>query len=225
MKKNFSSKILALFCICFSISTHATVRDGLYLGAGAGVSYDQYDLSTRYSIPGLTVNNKSNENNVLGNVFVGYGYTAPNAFFVGGELGGYFPNHSVTLQNRFDLNLPYSRVNDKLTLRDMVTLDLLPGYAITQNLLLYGRTGLSYGGLSLNQSSPIFAKEFTQNENLWGGRFGVGGTFALDEHFGISVDYFYTAYQNMSFYKTSYYSQFTANPSSDYVGMSVLYRI
>lgn len=225
MRISYPNTFLALFCVFFSVLAQATIRDGFYLGAGAGVSYDQYDLNTRYAISSLTSTNKTNENNILGNVFVGYGYTTPSAFFVGGELGGYFPNHSVTLQNRWDLNYPYTHVNDKLTLEDAVTLDLLPGYNITQNLLLYGRTGLSWGGMSIHQSSPLLAKEFSQDENLWGGRFGVGGTFALDNNLGISVDYFYTAYQNMSFYKTPYQSQFTANPSSDYIGLSILYRI
>jgi outer membrane immunogenic protein len=225
MKKSCPNTLLALFCIFFSMLAQATIRDGLYFGAGAGVSYDQYNLSTNYAISGITATNDSNENNVLGNVFIGYGYTTPSAFFVGGELGGYFPNHSATLQHRFDLNLPVSHVNDTLTIHSAVTLDLLPGYAVTDNLLLYGRTGLSYGNVSLHQSSAYLFKDFTQEENLWGGRFGLGGTFALSNNLGLSVDYFYTAYQNMSFYKTPYHTQFTANPSSDYVGLSILYRV
>lgn len=225
MQKIFSFNIFALSCLFLSISAQASIRDGLYLGAGAGFSYDQYDLSTRYSLSGLNTNNHANTNNVLGNAFIGYGYTSPSNLFIGGELGGTFPNHSITLQDRFDLNLPHSYVKDQLIFEDAVTLDALPGYAVNPNILLYGRTGVSHGSLSLNQSSPILAKEFTQNENLWGGRFGVGGTLAIDDHLGISLDYFHTSYQNMNIYKAPYDTHFTANPSSDYVGLSLLYRL
>ena len=212
--------------LVFSIPIDASnTRDGLYLGAGLGLSANEYTLTTSYGTTGLTTLNSASSNHVLGDVFIGYGYTTASAFFWGAELGTYFPSRSITIGSHTNLAYPSINISDTLKIQDYLTLDLLPGYALTQNVLLYGRAGLVYGSLQLNQPSVGGIQGFNATESTWGGRFGVGVNFALSSNFGIGFDYFYTTYSNMSVYESPFNSNYTAKPASNFVGVSILYAV
>lgn len=225
MKK---TTIISLSSICFFISLAAeanNTRDGLYLGAGVGWSANDFDLNTNYASTGITTLNNANASQVLGDIFIGYGYTTASSLFWGAELGTYFPSRSITVGSHPSLSYPGLNVSDTLKIQDYVTLDLLPGYAISQNMLVYGRAGLVYGSLQLNQPSVAGISGLNMNDNTWGGRFGVGVNLAVSNTFGIGIDYFYTTYKNMSVYAAPFNANYTAKPSSNFVGLSILYAV
>ncbi len=219
----FSSTIFLIF-FSFAVDANNT-RDGLYLGAGVGWSANEYSLNTNYASNGITTVNSANDSQFLGDIFIGYGYTTASSIFWGAELGTYFPSRSVTIGSHPNLTYPGLNVSDTLNIQDYVTLDLLPGYAIGQNVLVYGRAGLAYGSLKLNQPSVSGIPGFNMNENTWGGRFGIGVNLAVSSSFGIGIDYFYTTYKNMNVYAQAYNANYTANPSSNFVGLSILYAV
>lgn len=208
----------------FSSMVQANSRDGFYVGAGIGMSADNYDLTTTNLATGLWIQNNADNTNVLGDIFGGFGYTTASAYFIGGEIGTYFPSRSITVANRPDLTFPHVGVNDTLTIQDYITFDLLPGYAISQNILVYGRVGASYAGLELNQPMTTPVPGFNNNENKWGGRVGVGANYAFNNQFGVGIDYIYTSYQD-TLYTSPFNTSFKANASSNFLGISILYTI
>lgn len=221
-KINTLTPILLIFA---ALNVQANTRDGFYVGAGIGMSADEYELNTTNLSTGLSIKNNADNMNVIGDIFVGFGYTTASSFFWGGEIGTYFPSRSITVENRPDLTFPNTGVSDTLKIQDYLTLDLLPGYALSQNVLVYGRAGLTYSSLSLNQPASGAVPSFNGDENKWGGRFGIGANFAFNNNFGVGIDYFYTTYQDLNALTTPFNTRFTTKASSNFLGISVLYTI
>ncbi len=223
--KKIAKTATLISLIIFSVLAKANVRDGFYVGAGFGKSYDNYNLTTSYALNSLSIHNNADNENYLGNIFAGWGYTLPSLFFLGGEIGTRFPNHDITINGRPDYLYPYAHFNDKLTVQDYITADALPGYIIGQNLLVYGRAGVVYGDLKFQQTANVFLPPVNASENVWGGRFGVGAMFDIDPTFGIAVDYFYTDYQKMKMYTSLFNTNFTAKTNNNFIGISLLYHV
>ncbi len=221
-KRNALTTITILISV--TLNAQANTRDGFYVGAGIGMSADEYELTTTNLTSGLSIKNNADDTNAIGDIFAGFGYTTASSFFWGGEIGTYFPSRSITVKNRPDLTFPNTGVNDTLKIQDYLTLDLLPGYAISQNVLVYGRAGITYSSLSLSQAASGVIPSFNYSENKWGGRFGVGVNFSFNNNFGVGLDYFYTTYQNMNT-TAPVNTRFTTNASSNYLGISILYTI
>lgn len=214
-----------IFFTFFSLAIQANTRDGFYVGAGLGMSADEYELTTSNLITGLSIKNNANDTNAIGDLFVGFGYTTASSYFWGAEIGTYFPGRSITVENRPDLTFPSIGVSDTLKIQDYLTLDLLPGYALSNNVLVYGRLGLTYASLNLNQPASGFIPNFNTSENKWGGRFGIGANFAFNQNFGIGIDYFYTTYQDLNALTAPFNTRFSTKASSNFLGVSLLYTI
>jgi len=225
MKNNTSIILSTILLVFFTMGVEANTRDGFYVGAGLGMSADQFELNTTNLTTGLSINNNADNTNVIGNIFAGFGYTTASSYFWGAEIGTYFPSRPVTINNRPDLTFPSIGVSDTLKIQDYVTLDLLPGYAVSQNILVYGRIGLTYSSLDLSQAATGPIPGFSTDENKWGGRFGIGANFAFNNNFGIGVDYFYTTYQNFNVTTAPFNTRFTPKASSNFLGISILYTI
>jgi len=210
--------------IC-SLTVQANTRDGFYLGAGIGASIDHYDLQASNLLNGYNLDMNTDQTNTLGNVFVGMGYTTEYSLFLGGELGTNFPSHSATLPGIAGISSTYPLYKNTLQTKEYATLDVLPGYAFNPNILIYGRAGIGYAELTLKQ--PIIGTRhgFNINENRWGGRVGVGANIALNNTFGIGLDYYYTQYQAMNIYSPVFNTQFKPEGNNNYFGLSVLYNI
>lgn len=222
-KINALSTIIILIFV--ALNAQANTRDGFYVGAGIGMSADEYELTTTNLTSGLAIKNNANNTNVIGDIFAGFGYTTASSFFWGGEIGTYFPSRSITVENRPDLTFPSIGVSDTLKIQDYLTLDLLPGYAVSQNVLVYGRAGLAYSSLSLKQPARGVVPNFNTSENKWGGRFGVGANFAFNRNFGVGIDYFYTTYQDLNVLTSPFNTRFTTKASSNFLGISILYTV
>ena len=213
-----------LFLLLYTLSATASIRDGFYVGAGVARTHDQLKLNSTLLSTDFSMTNEADEGSTLGNLFIGFGNTFPTAFFLGGELGANFPSHSITINGRSALTIA-TVVSNTLNITDYLTFDLLPGYLIGQNLLVYGRAGIVYGSLTLKQPATPLVPGFNSSDTVCGGRFGLGTTFALDEHFGIGFDYYYTIYQQYKFTAVPNNTQFESNASSNFFGFSLLYKI
>lgn len=219
-------KYLMICClILISIYSYANVRDGLYVGGGVGSSTDELDLTVTRINSALSVHSDADNSNWLGNVFLGYGTTFYDAYFLAGELGANFPSHSVAIHARSDLTFLNLIPSNNLTIQDYLTFDVLPGYALTENILFYGRLGLSYSSLTLKQPTIGPLGSLNTSENKFGGRFGVGANLSVSNSIALGLDYFYSAYQDMSIYSFPTYAHFATNVNSNYLGLSLLYQI
>lgn len=217
--------ILIAFLIFFSLTPHANTRDGFYAGAGLGSTTDELELKTTHFSPDYTFHNTIEHDNIVGNIFAGYGYTTPNSLFVGGELGTNFPKRSLTAIGLPSGLGPYYTVTNTLYVQDYITIDILPGYVVNQNLLLYGRAGLSYGSLSLRQLPRYGLAGVTKSNNALGGRFGLGANYDLNNQWGIALDYDYTLYQKIDMYTYPYATEYSTKTTSNFFGISVLYHM
>ena len=213
------------FLMMFTLSSTANTRDGFYVGAGIGRSFDQYLLAASNVANRYTINADADDGNTLGNIFIGIGYTTETAFFLGGEVGANFPSRKVNITGLPGVSVAYPIINNTLAVQDYVTMDLLPGYAINPTILVYGRAGLAYGELSLKQPRIGNSFGFNISENKWGGRLGLGANYALNNNFGIGIDYYYSIYQEMNIYSPVFNTHFTPKARSNFLGLSVLYTV
>ncbi len=214
------------FGLVISVSSHATSRDGFYVGLGVGASYDKFDLTTKNNATGFTVRSASeNATNVIGSAFLGYGNTAESGFYLGGELGTYLPKRSLTITNRPGVALTNLTFSDKLTVQDYVTFDVLPGFRLSENWLLYLRGGITYAHMTIYQPTQGAATSFSADNNRIGGRVGAGVNVGFTDNFGMSLDYFYTQYQDSSYTFPAFNTKFTQGVSSNYFGISASYTL
>lgn len=155
------------------VPDYLDAKEGLYLGAGVGGSFNNYKLTATNLATGVDVNSKVNNRAVIGDVFIGYGYTTVNSFYLGGEVGTNFPRRSATINSRPGVVVTSTTFTDTLQIRDYVTLDLLPGYRVMPYWLLYGRAGIIFGQLKLDQpaNSAAGVPSFTASNNSVGGAF------------------------------------------------------
>jgi outer membrane immunogenic protein len=214
----------AVTCPPVACPAEASPRDGFYLGAGVGETFNRYELATKNTVTGFNVKKHDNHNSTVGNAFLGYGYTASNSFFLGVELGTIFPRRSGTIKRPGVTFTSFSFVN-RLSVQDYLTGDLLPGYRINERWLIYARAGFSYAHLSLHQDANAAASgpKFNRSDNKWGGRIGLGVNYGLTKHLGLGLDYFYTGYQKMNSRWPAFDVQFKQSTHSHYLGISLIY--
>lgn len=204
---------------------NASSRDGLYLGAGVGGSYDQYALLTTNLTSGFGIQSPTlHQSSILGDLFLGFGGTANTGFYFAGELGTYFPKRSATLTRPgiFPSNFTF---RETLRVQDYATLDLLPGYRFNEGWLLYARGGLTYAQMGLYQFANAMTSSFNTEQNRLGGRIGAGVNYAINNNFGLGLDYFFTQYQDMNAKTFALNTRFNQQLSSNFVGISALYTI
>lgn len=198
---------------------------GFYLGAGFGESFNHYDFIVKNNLTGVTVNHTPDKNVTLVNVFAGYGVVFPACFYLGTEIGTNFPRRSITT-TRPGVSLTSLTFIDYLRIRDYVTGDILPGYQINPCLVAYGRAGVTYSELTINQpDNPVApGTRFNPSEKQWGGRFGAGIRYSLTNNFGISGDYIFTAYQQLKSDFTIFHATYSLKAHSNFIGLSLYYN-
>ncbi|MCP0913420.1 MULTISPECIES: outer membrane protein [Legionella] len=226
IKKEWKKLSLACLGILLATASQANTREGIYAGAGIGASFDQFNLSTKNTVTGFTIKSPVQKNtSALGNVFLGYGGTMDTGFFLGGEVGTYFPRRSATIYNRPGVSVTSLTFNDTLKVHDYVTADILPGYRFNDDWLLYARGGLTYANLNIYQAPGTSGVTFRADENKFGGRIGAGINYAFNDNLGVGLDYFYTRYQEMNANLPAFNIRFNQQVSGNYVGLSALYTI
>ena len=202
-------------------------KESLYFGAGIGGSFDGNQFKEKNVITGNTLRRNVNNNQLIGDLFVGYGYTMANTYYIGAEVGTNFPSRTATINSHRGVTIPLYLFSETLHTTNYITLDLLPGYRIQPEWLVYGRIGASLSNLSFNQypygatHTPLFKNSDTQ----LAGRFGLGATYALTQHVSASLDYYYTSYQTTSVDWALYSENFTRTSYANFLGASITYTV
>lgn len=225
MNKDWLSLSLVYTGILLSACSYASSKDGFYFGAGVGTVHDRFELTTSNPERGfITQSPTQNVNQTLGNLFAGLGFTLPHNFFLGGEVGTYFPSRSATVYNRPGVTLTGTRFTDEMKVKDEITVDLLPGYRLNDSWLLYGRLGGSRANIWIHQYPAGGSSDFVNEDKKWGGRIGAGITYSINSHLGLSADYFYTRYPTLNSV-TPLNTHFAEKISNNYAGISAHYTI
>ena len=75
--------------------------------------------------------------------------------------------------------------DDKYSITDYLTMDVLPGYRLNPDILLYGRAGVAFRNAFFTQEAVIGEFEsVTDSTNSVNGRFAVGVTYSLSKKLG-----------------------------------------
>jgi outer membrane immunogenic protein len=231
---NLKKTVTALCMFSCTISFSGTMgsliepnnpKEHLYAGVGVGGTFNNDHLETKNVVFGNTVSARSNNNQWIGNLFIGYGHTFINSLFLGTEANTYFPHRTENFYSP-GVTVIGPIYQDQYAIINYLGLDLLPGYRINPDLLVYLRGGLSFRDASINQpeNTPNSPSYFNSGNSV-GGRFGAGITYAFNRHIAASVDYYYSYFPTFSSNWPLFDLQYNFKSNSNYVGFSLLYTI
>jgi len=225
MNKN----LLKLSFVCMGTmlvwNAHAIIRDQAYLGAGVAATFDDYKLNATNRTAGASSKVSTTDTSALGDVFIGYGYTFDTQFYLAAELGTYFPRRSATLPPRPGVTVLGPRFIDHVNVQDYLTGDLLLGRRCNQDWLTYLRLGLVYDNVGVYQPSQLGTGSFRKNKHGVGERVGVGLNYALNDHWGIGADYYYTFHSKLNATWPAYNLNFSEKIGSNFIGLSIFYSL
>jgi opacity protein-like surface antigen len=234
MHQKLKLALLGLSCgVCYAGTVGAIVeeipcmKEGLYVGAGiGGAMYN--DKVKAYNTVNLLSREKSfNTNSALASAFIGLGHTWFDRYFLGLEANTYFPHHKVEWPDRPAVTATTTTFRNGFLVQNYFNLDLLPGYRVNSNWLVYGRAGFAFSDLIANQDGSIIANvpSFSFTNTVIGGRFGAGINYQLSQHIGAGVDYLYSynPLTNTSFNDFNAVVGFSSH--YNYVGFSLFYTV
>ena len=104
-------------------------------------------------------------------------------------------------------------INDSVTLGGSeFNIDMRPGWLITANTLLYARLGVAVNSLDIKSSGtwtevsnnrspavPVIASDTSKyDQTVAGIRIGAGIEYLFSKHFGVTLDYIYTDYGDIT---------------------------
>lgn len=203
------------------------MKEGLYLGAGIGGA--MYNDKIKFYNPiNFAQQEKSfNSNSALASVFIGVGHTWCDKYFLGLEANTYFPHHTTYWPDRPGvIHLGYL-FEEKYVNQNYINLDMLPGFRLNNDWLIYGRAGLSFSDILFDQAANSAAGQ-PAHSNIYpviGGRFGTGINYQISQHIGAGVDYFYSYIpQNDSSSKNCAKIQ-SISYHYNYIGFSLFYTV
>lgn len=219
-----------LSCLAMLICSTATAEDefSYYAGVSAGSAYSEVNLYKRQQNVTSAVSDGTVEainyfNSAtdvqrfsgLGAVQFGLGYTYER-MYLGLEISGQFSNGSFgSADNVFHFNgendeTPNSESNGETHLRMSdfePTIDLMPGFFLTENSLLYLRVGAAFNRIKLKDlehnnsinnrpgvTPSVFDITTSASEDVVALRLGLGLEHRLTEKLSIRMDYAYTQY-------------------------------
>ncbi len=237
MKYVFNKKLLFACAYCVShsvfsgtmgpeINENFNPKNGLYIGAGVGTFFNDYTLHTVDIPTGFNATTRQNNANVIGNLFLGLGCTAVNSLYLGGEIGTNFPGRSANIYNTPSVSIGGGNIfSNTLNVQDYITIDVLPGYRLTGNWLAYARIGAAFADFHFSQDANPVANTVVINKRStqFGGRFGVGSTYAFNKYLSLSADYFYAEYTTYAAFIPEWNIDFKNNGKYNYVGLSLTY--
>ncbi|HBB52451.1 MAG TPA: hypothetical protein DCZ80_00940 [Legionellales bacterium] len=204
-----------------------TMKEGFYAGAGIGGAMYNDKISGLNPSNSAQVEKSFNNNSALASIFAGVGQTYFDKYYLGAEANSYFPSHRVVWQDRPGVSVTQYTYEDQFQIQNYVNLDLLPGYRIRPEWLVYGRVGISFSNIVLNQEPNTAAdvSMYSSNTTATGGRFGGGLAYQITEHVGAGIDYYY-AYNptsNHSFNDKN--TVVSINSHLNYIGYSLFYTV
>ena len=202
-------------------ASYHNAKENFYFGVGLGSAFDTHYFSILNTNSGASVQINSSHSHALVNLLAGYGFTAYNRFYLGGELGTNFPRRTTNF-NRQGVSPTSPIVTNYLSLQDYVTGDVLPGFRFN-NFLIYGRLGLAYSHLGFYQDATMTTPIFEDSSNQLSERLGLGINYAVTPSFSLSVDYTYMDYQAWDIFFPRVPVVSKSKPCTNYVGLSLIY--
>lgn len=203
---------------------HSLVREGIYLGAGAGAAFVEFPFTASNTITGFSVSRNPDKTSCLGTAFLGYGLTTNNCLYIGFEVGTRFPSVEASL-DRPGVTFNSFTFTNRLTVQEYVTADLLPGFRLSPDWLFYGRFGVAYSHMSLvldeNRAASVQRYEFTQNRPAF--RIGAGLNWGITSCIGIALDYCYSDYRRQRTFIEVFSAEQSHKPRAHFAGLSLLY--
>ncbi len=218
-------KILLLAATLSLTTVQAHVRDGVYLGAGCGAGFGQFDLKAMNTLTGVSVKREASRVICQGNAFLGFGWTLPNCVYLGLETATRFPKISARLE-RPAVSVTKFNLTNVLSVREMASLDVVAGYRLARDYLLYGRIGGSFAKLhlQLNKKKAADVAQYDFNDYKSGLRAGVGANFEINCWMGVGLDYIYTGYRLQSTYIEKYKTNQTQRPHTHSIAASLFFN-
>lgn len=209
------------------IAVEPTMKEGLYVGAGIGGAMYNDKIKAYNPTTWVQQQNSFNTSSALASVFAGVGRTYLDKYYLGVEANSYFPSHRANWDDRPGVTSIGQFFSDQFLVQNYVNLDLLPGYRINPEVLVYGRVGLSFSNIYLNQNpnSTLNISTFSNNTTSTGGRFGGGLAYQLTDHVGAGVDYYYSYNPTSSNYFTVENTMIQLTSHMNYVGFSLFYTV
>ena len=128
--------------------------------------FDDSKIKAKNTVNGFQVHKEPDESHAVGNFFLGYGHTLRDCFFLGLEGGTYFPSRRLTT-TRAGVEITTANFENRLTVQDYFTGDILAGFRISCPLLIYARGGFTVAHLRLKQDANAVAgvPEFKQQRH------------------------------------------------------------
>jgi|LauGreDrversion4_2_1035121.scaffolds.fasta_scaffold63345_3 hypothetical protein len=210
------------------VATDYQPKEDLYAGVGFGGRFSRNTETVTALESKNSTQTTVNANQVVGNVYIGFGHTWFDNYFLGIEANTYFPGYSTDIKTR---GVSQSNINtnnfytNRFTYSDYLGLDLLPGWRFNPRSLIYLRTGLSFRAIEVSQNATITPNSLAYYNSGYtvGGRFGAGVAHGITKNIGVAVDYFYTYYPRWGSYWSTYNLQQDIKSYQNYVGISLIY--
>ncbi len=183
------------------ISTPTSFYNGAYLGGGyvgrLGDLNTKSSSTTTVSGTSTSANHSANRTTGFngGVLYLGYGHTFENNFYLGGELDGlgFIPGSDTKDVAGLERTTPYGGF----------TVSVLPGFVITPRTLLFARLGM--GGMDYRDSTTKSSSNVTLNnlattstsstthhsKMLAEYEAGLGASYMFTQHFNVRGEYDY----------------------------------
>lgn len=197
--------LLIIVGLFFSASSYSACNllSGLYLGAGIGDTFSNFDVHISSSTGG-SFDKKLSDSRMQGNFFIGYGRVIVDSpFYLGGEVSVYTPSLNPSLERK-GITLPNQTFTDTIKLTNYFNVDFTPGYLVCNRLLIYGRIGYGLNHLQFDQTNKNQIDERNFDSSNSALRVGAGIGYRVFPNLNAGIDYVYTQSQ----------SSFNANPSN-----------
>lgn len=202
------------------------IKHGLHGGIGVTGAFNRFQLTAERTTNQYMEQKVGRSFSSLGNVFVGYGYTHGQCFFIGAEAGISFPRRrgEVIRQGVVFTGGTYT---DHLSVQDVVTGDLLLGYRLINRSLFYLRGGVSHARIHIDQdpTPPIPNSSFSDSDYKLGARIGLGFYYPLTDRLGLSICHIYTVYQPHTPLWKEFNLQFNQKVSSNFIALSAIVQL
>ena len=205
-------KYLCLSLVCISTNLLA---NNFYLGVQAG--YDDYEtkshrlfneekkseIGTLYYSGDPSVSSQG----IQGGIFVGYNLVK-NKYNLGLELTA--ATTSAKHTNQYTLSVPSefsASSHESAIVQESFAIGILPGYQVSNSALAYIRIAAVNTFFKFYDDNPAILLAFAEesgighslkvatNDNLWGGRIGIGSQYQINSHLALRGEYNYTYYQ------------------------------
>jgi|GEM_PF-1843141 len=176
---------------------------GTSLGLGIGVAditLDPTITSTAESVTASTTITKRNQMLFKGGIDLGYSWSYQSGFYIGGDLGFQMTSTPATMVGSTTSTQTTSTATSISILNSgnmFITGDVLFGYRVTDQTLLYVRLGTGYNNGKITTSGTgLTSTEKTHSLILW--RAGLGMKYALAQNANLTLSYVYSHAPSMS---------------------------